>query len=80
MVTDAAADCITLPGDFHTYGVEEKIEHVGTLQASVFEIDDAMVAELSEMDRAQRASVMTETYRKLRENIRSIQTALSFSR
>ena len=79
MVTDAAADCISLPGDFETFQIEEDIEHIGSLRASVFEIDDAMAAELSDLDPTQRSSVVTETRRKLRENIRSIQTALGYT-
>lgn len=80
MVTDAAAGCISLPGNLEPFQVEEDVEHVGRVRASVFEIDDAKAAELSDAGLVMRKSKVRETHRKLWQNIRSIQVALGFAR
>lgn len=72
MVTDAAADSIALPGIFETFDVEETIEHVGSVRASVFEISDNTVTELSNSTPNPPLSALAETTQKLQENLRSI--------
>lgn len=76
MVTDAAATSIDLPGTFDTFDTEEDIEHVGSVRASVFQIDDETVAELSTLTHEPARSAVAETIRKLQENARSIKLAL----
>ncbi len=72
MVTEAATDSISLPGAFETFDVEEHVEHVGGISASVFVIDDATVAELSNSAPEPPLSALAETSRKLQSNLRSI--------
>ncbi len=43
MVTDAADDCIRMPDAFETHDVEEKLDHIGNVRATVFTIDEYMV-------------------------------------
>ncbi len=76
MVTEAAEGCISLSGQFEVSQIEEDIEHIGNVGASIFTIDDAMVSEFLHSESPQTLSAATETYRKLRENVRILKTAL----
>lgn len=76
MVTDAAADSVKLSGEHNAYRVDEKIADVGPVRATVYEIDDAMAAELGHADAHGKASVAHDLWLKLRENVRSVQAAL----
>lgn len=72
MVTDAAADSIRLPDGIDPVQVQENVTDVGTVRASVFEVNDTLAAELARTDETERSSKILETLRKLRENIKSI--------
>jgi len=77
MVTDAATDSVALGDPGVTYEVEEHVPHVGKVHATIFELDDDTVTELSQMEHKEPLSSMKDTLHKLRENVRSIKTALS---
>jgi len=42
MVTDAAASCVDLPGEFETFKLTEDHDHIGKVSAEVYPISDAM--------------------------------------
>ena len=77
MVTESARDSIALPADLRSSQVDEDIEHVGRLGATVFEIDDTTVAEMMLGDQSPNASVIGGTAQKIAENLHSIRTALT---
>lgn len=72
MITDAAAGSIDLPFDGETYKVEEDIENVGKIAASVHVIDDETAERLAGGHVAGKPSKVSETIAKLGENIRSL--------
>ena len=76
MVTDAAASRVQLPGNFKTSEIEEAVEHIGSVHATVYEIDDLTVDELIDRERVPPLSPTAETLRKLRGNAGSIVQAL----
>lgn len=77
MVTEAAADSISLSCAFEVHDVEENVEHIGNVRARVFDIGDDTVAELATSSPEPPLSAIVETYRKLQENQRSIRAAMS---
>lgn len=70
MITDAAATSIKLPRAFDVSFVEEDVQHIGKIRASVHHIDDATADELAADAKAQRFSGISEIFAKLRENVR----------
>ncbi len=70
MVTDAASGSIELSGAFDKSFIEEDVQHVGKIRASVYHIDDAAAGEMADDMSIERLSVIGETLAKLRENIR----------
>lgn len=76
MITDAAADAVALGDSDVSYEVEEHVPHVGTIHAKIYELGEDSVAELSQMEQKEPLSSMADTFRKLRENLRSIKIAL----
>lgn len=76
MVTDAAANHIQLPHSSGLFEVEEQVEHIGSVRATVHEIDDTLAQELADSSEAQPLSPATELLRKFRENARSIRSVL----
>jgi len=80
MVTAVAKDSVKLPGQFQTYHMEENVDHIGKIQASVFDIDDAKVAELTLKSAGRRPSVGEDFRKKLRQNLRSIRSAFGMNR
>lgn len=77
MVTEAAANSISLPEVHEAYGVQESVEHIGSVRASVFRIGDAIVTELSNSAPTPPLSALAETARKLQRNLRAIAIGLS---
>lgn len=75
MVTDAAAASIELPDTFDKSVIEEDVQHVGKIQATIYEIDDAAKDELAEIEPTHVRSVVAETMAKLRENLRLSRSA-----
>ncbi len=76
IVTEAAADCVDLPGDLKTYPVQEEVEHFGQVQGTVYEIDDGRVAEMARQDPEIPPSVLKSTMGKLGENLRTLRDAV----
>ena len=72
MITDAASTSVKLPKSFGTSGLEENVADVGSVRATVHEIDDAMVAEFERQEAVRAVSYVSDTLQKLRMNIRSI--------
>ena len=70
MVTDAASGSIEFSGAFDRNFIEEDVQHVGKVRASVYYIDDGAADEMAEDVSIERLSVIAETFAKLRENIR----------
>lgn len=70
MVTGAASDCVELSGTFDKSFIEEDVQHVGKIRASVYRIDDSAAGEMADDVSIERLSVVGETLAKLRENIR----------
>jgi hypothetical protein len=68
MVTDAAADCIDLPGELETFKLAEEHEHIGKVGARVFQISDAMALTFSQRDQA-RSSRSSDLASKLKQNV-----------
>jgi len=79
MVTHAARSHCRLPRDLSSGEISEDVDVIGNVPATVFEISDELVAELSERDDRVRPSVLVQTWRKLRQNVRSL-GALVFAR
>ena len=78
MVTEAAANSINLPRAHEKYGVQERVEHIGSIRASVYKIGDDIVAELSNSAPATPLSSVTETWQKLQQNFRAVSNGLSW--
>jgi hypothetical protein len=76
MVTDAAASCIDLAGEFDTFKLTEKHDHIGKVSARVFQISDAMALTFSQRDQG-KSSWLSDIVSKLRQNF---MTATQFSR
>lgn len=74
MVTDAAADTISFAHSGPTFDVEEHLPQIGDVQATIFEIGDEMVETLSQQDASPEPTALEDTYRKLRENVRSLKS------
>lgn len=70
MVTDAASASVDLPGTFEKSIVEEDVQHVGKIRATIYEIDDTAKNDLAEIEPTPVRSVIVETVSKLRENFR----------
>ncbi|MDH3665937.1 MAG: DUF2652 domain-containing protein [Paracoccaceae bacterium] len=75
IVTNAAADCIDLPGDLKTHPVQELVEHFGQIHATVYEIDDERMAEMSRLSPEKPPSVLKSSMGKLAENLRTLRGA-----
>jgi len=75
MVTDAATDCIDLPGEFETFKLAEEHEHIGKVSAQVFQISDAMALTFSQRDQA-RSSWSADLASKLQQNFRTATRSL----
>ena len=74
---------IVLPDSARNFAVEEDIEHIGRIRASVIEIDDTTAAQLAEPQRdvdGRRISAIRESVRKLRENLRWLVSSMSAAR
>lgn len=80
MVTDAAAGSIRLPGHIEPFEIHEDVEHVGKVQARVYELSDANVAQLLDAAKIEKAPKSIEMLRKFGKNWRAIQKALPLSR
>ncbi|GAB4229845.1 MAG: hypothetical protein Kow0032_11280 [Methyloligellaceae bacterium] len=80
MITDAAADSIRLPERITPQRIRERVADVGVVGASVYEIDDALAAQLAQTPDHSRTSRLLETGRKLRENLRLLRSALRRAR
>lgn len=72
MITDAAADSIKLPIECRVHRVEEELEHVGKITASVHSIDNETAEQWASEHRRPKVSRLPETLKKLTENIRSL--------
>jgi len=77
MVTEAAADSIDLKAmgfdaDFSPLEIEEEMEHVGKVRATVFSLSDAMAAELAKEANVVAPSRVLDLWRKLLENLASL--------
>ncbi len=67
MVTDAATDCIDLPGEFDTFKLTEEHDHIGKVSARVFQISDAVALNFSQLDQ-ERSPWWSDLASKLQQN------------
>ncbi len=72
MVTEAARDAISMPGLRNGSEVEEQIEHLGTVRAQVFAIDEATKVGFIEKPQVNETSAASDTLSKLAVNVGSI--------
>ena len=75
MVTDAAASSVALPELTGHSVVEQDVDHVGRLRASVFEIDDVLAEQLARLEdqtSTSNSSVVRDALAKFAENFRTI--------
>ena len=79
MITDAAAGCVDLPGLSRGAQREEEIDHVGSVRATVFELNDELVDELCASSDDRPPSYGSDVIGKLAENLRSVRSALGWT-
>ncbi len=75
MVTDAASGSIELPVDLAQYPVEEAVDHIGTVGAAVYVIDDEAMRRLRDTHGIVKMSRWRDTRAKLARNIRALPMA-----
>ena len=68
MVTDAAASCIDLPGEFDTFELTEEHDHIGKVSAKVYQVSEAMAQKFSLLDQG-RSSRLSDLASKLQQNV-----------
>ncbi len=70
MITNAAASCIELPGEFETFTLEEEHDHIGKFSAKVHKINDAMAMSLGHSDNS-NSSWLNDLASKLQQNLKT---------
>jgi hypothetical protein len=77
MITDAAAGSINLPIVCRVRSIEEELEHVGRIEATVHSIDDQAVERWINEQQLPRVSRLSEILTKVGENVRSLVSGIA---
>lgn len=76
MVTDAAKESIEFPGNLSAYELNEQVEHVGAVRASIYEIGDEVMSGIRNTQPPAYSSKFADLRIKLWETLRSLRVSV----